>query len=83
MSITNQDGGDRVPTRGQELVDSAPKCQLVADEAKDGNASVDLSEEELTKGPKSFAAVEVQLSSDVHFNPQVHGVITIEANGLP
>ena len=47
--ITNQDGGDRVLSRGRELVDSATQM-MVADELYDGNPWVDLSEEELMQG---------------------------------
>ena len=68
MRITNQDGGDRLPTWVQELVDSSLKCQLVPDEVNDSNDSVDLSKEEPTKGLKIVATVDVQLASDEDIN---------------
>lgn len=62
MPITDEDGEHRLSTSGGEIVDSAPKCRVVADEVNDGNASVDLSVDEPTKGCKTIAAVDVQLA---------------------
>ena len=49
-------------TGRQELVDS--ETHIVADEAYDDEAKVDISDEELKKVLKPFAAVDVMLTSD-------------------
>ena len=64
VHITNQDGGDRVLERRRELVDSAIEM-IVADEFYDGKPWVDLSEEELMQGLKSFAGVDIQQASEM------------------
>ena len=69
VPLTNQDRLDRPPTRGQELVDSAPKCQSMADEYINSNGSVDLSDEEPTKDHKTIPLVDVHLASDEWFLP--------------
>ena len=48
MHVANEDGGDRVVARRQELVDSATQM-MVADEFYDGKPWIDLSEQELNK----------------------------------
>ena len=68
MRITNQDGGDGVLARRQELVNSATQG-MVADEFYDGKPWVDLSEEELMQGLKGFAGVDAQQTSDGEFSP--------------
>ena len=62
MHITNQDGGDRVLARRRELVDSATRM-MVADKFYDGKPWVDISEEELLRGLKRFAGVDMQQTS--------------------
>lgn len=49
-----------------ELVNSTTKM-MVASEVYAGEASVDLSEEELTKGLKTHVAVVIQVTSDDDF----------------
>ena len=66
MHITNQDGGARVLERRRELVDSATQM-MVADHLYDGKPWVDLSEEELLQGLKTFAGVDMQQTSDEDF----------------
>ena len=63
MHITNQDGGDRVPVRRRELVDSATQT-MVAYEFYDGKPWVDLSEKELMQWLKRFAGVDTPQTSD-------------------
>ena len=74
MHITNQDGGDWVLARRQELVDSAAQT-MVADELNDGKPWVDLSEEELLQGLKRFAGVDMQQTSDKSFCRQILRVL--------
>ena len=52
---TNQDGRDLVPTGKRELVYSA----TLTDEFYDGKPWVDVFEEELMQGLKTFAGVDV------------------------
>ena len=54
--------------RRRELVDSATQM-MVVDEFYDGKPWIDLSEQELKKGLKKFAGVDVQHTSDVEFCP--------------
>ena len=68
MLVANEDGGDRVIARRRELVDSATQM-MVADEFYDGKLWIDLSEQELKKGLKIFAGVDVQQTRDVEFLP--------------
>lgn len=74
MPITNQGGEDRLPTREQELSNSALKCHFDADGVNNGNASVDLSEEEPANGREFDAAVYGQLASDEFFFPNKYPV---------
>ena len=60
--ITDQYGGDRALARRRELVASA--TQKRADELYDGKPWVNLSEEELMQGLKTFAGVDMQQTSD-------------------
>ena len=48
---------------------------MVADEVHDDEATVDISDEELTKVLKPFAAVDVLLTSDEVFSPLVLHVL--------
>ena len=59
MHVANEDGGDRVLARRQELVYSATQM-MVADEVYDGKPWIDLSELELKKGLETFDGVDVQ-----------------------
>ena len=68
MHVANEDGGDGVLARRRELVDSATQM-MVVDEFYDGKPWIDLSEQELKKGLKKFAGVDVQHTSDVEFCP--------------
>ena len=79
MHITNQDGGDRVLARRQELADSATQM-MVADEFYDGKLWVDLSEEELGQGLKRFAGVDMQQTGDEQFRRQIFRVLKMDAN---
>ena len=54
MHVTDQDGRDRVLAKKLELVDSQNQM-MAADELYDGEASIDLSEEELMRRLKTFA----------------------------
>ena len=56
MHITNQDGGNRVPARRRQLIDSATQM-MVADEFYDGKPWVGPSEEEIMQGLKAFLAL--------------------------
>ena len=71
-----------MPAKRRELVDLASR-NVLADEFYDANASVDLSEEKLTKGLKTFAAVDVQLTSDEIFYRQIFRVLNMDASSLP
>ena len=79
MHITNQDGGDRVLARRRELVDSATQM-TVADEFYDSKPWVDLSEEELMKGLKRFAGVDMQQTRDEDFCRQIFRVLKMDAS---
>ena len=79
MHITNQDGRDRVPAGRQELVDSAPQM-MVADEFYYGKPWVELSEEELMQGLKTFAGVVMQQTSDEDFCRQIFRVLKIDSS---
>ena len=59
------------------------KRQVVADDVNDGNASVNFSDEELTKGLKTYAAVDLQLTSDEDIYHQISRVLNMDASGLP
>ena len=74
MHVANEDGGDRVLARRQELVYSATQM-MVADEVYDGKPWIDLSELELKKGLETFADVDVQPTSDVDFCRQIFRVL--------
>ena len=71
-----------MPAKRRELVDSASR-NVLADEIYDANATVDFSEEELTKGLETFAAVGVQLTSDESFYRQLFRVPNMDASSLP
>ena len=64
--ITNRGGGDRVPARRQQVVYAVTQT-MVVDEFYDGKPWVDLSEEELIKGLKTFAGVDMQQTIDEDF----------------
>ena len=66
--------GERVFARRRELVDSATQM-MVADELYDGKPCVDLSEEELMQGLKTFAGVDMQQTSDEDFCRQIFRVL--------
>ena len=80
MHITNQDGGNRVPARRRELVDSATQM-MVADGFYDGKPWVDLSEEELMQGLNRFAGLDMQQTSDEDFWRSVFRVVKMDASG--
>ena len=77
MHITNQDGGDRVLARRREPVDLATQI-MVADGFYDGKRWVDLSEEELMQGLKSFAGVDIQQTSDEDFCRQIFRMLKMD-----
>ena len=79
MHITNQDGGDRVLARRRKLVDSATQM-MVADEFYDGKPWVDLSEEELMQGLKTFAGIDMQQTNDEDFCRQIFRVLKMDAS---
>ena len=79
MHIANEDGGDRVLARRQELVDSATQM-MVADEFYDDKPRIDLSEQELKKGLETFAGVDVQQTSDADFCHQIFRVLKMDAS---
>ena len=79
MHVTNQDGGERVLARRRELVDLATQM-MVADEFYDGKPWVDLSEEELMQGLKTFPGVDIQQTSDEDFCRQIFRVLKMDAS---
>ena len=79
MHIANEDGGDRVLARRQELVDSATQM-MVADEFYDGKSWIDLTEKELKQELETFAGVDVQQTSDVVFSRQIFRVLKMDAS---
>ena len=76
--VANEDGGDRVLARRRELVDSATQMMLV--EIYDGKPWIDLSEQELNKGLRTFAGVDLQQTSDVDFCRQIFHVLKMDAS---
>ena len=78
IHVANEDGGDRVPARRRELVDSATQM-MVADEFYVGKPWMDLSEQ-LKKGLEKFAGVDVQQTSDVDFRRQIFRVLKMNAS---
>ena len=79
MHVANEDGGDRVLARRQELKKSATQM-MDADEIYDGKPWIDLSEQELRKGFENFAGVDVQQKSDVVFCRQISRVLKMDAS---
>ena len=79
MHVANEDGGDRVVARRQELVDSATQM-MVADEFYDGKSWIDLTEKELKQELETFAGVDVQQTSDVVFSRQIFRVLKMDAS---
>ena len=53
---------------------------IVADEIHDGNSWVDLSEEELMQGPKRFAGVDMQQTSDEYLFRQIFRVLKMDSS---
>ena len=79
MPKTNQDGGDRVLARRQELVDSATQMR-VADELYDDKPWRDLSGEELLQGLKRFVGVDEQQTIDEDFCRQIFRALNMDAS---
>ena len=79
IRVENEDGGDRVLARRQELKKSATQM-MDADEIYDGKPWIDLSEQELRKGFENFAGVDVQQKSDVVFCRQISRVLKMDAS---
>ena len=79
MHITYQDAGELVLARRQELIDSE-NLLMVANEFYNGKPRVDLSEEELMQGLKTFAGVDIQQTSDEEVCHQIFRVLKMDVS---
>ena len=76
MHVADEDGGDRVLARRQELVDSATPM-MVADEFYDYKPWIYLAVHELKKGLETFVGLVVQQTSVVEFCHQIFRVLKV------